>query len=604
MDRGPKRVVASRGLAALCALALSCAVTAAPAGAVIVHPEAGKTLSYQPLRHAALRTFDEYFSNLDYNGGPVMPSNANYAFYWDPSGAPKYPAGYQTGVDRFLEDLAHDSGGAANVESISSQYNDAAGQHAAYSSQFAGAIVDTDPYPANGCSRATICLTDAQLQAELKSYVKAHALPADLTHEYFMLTPPGVEDCFTAAGNECSAGSSVPVYCAYHGDVALPGGGVIVYANDPYVTGNAGCDDGNHPNGVADGAIEGGLSHEHNESITDPEPNNAWTDFGGAGGEIGDKCRTFEESTEYGAPLGKAPDGAAYNQLINGDYYWYQQEWSNQTHQCLQRLSFSGEEPHATFTSASNGGLEMTFDASGSTAAGGVAHYNWQFNDAGGNPNTPVETTASSVAHTFPAAGVYDVALTVFAADGTSSGTAAKVAVGAVPAPTVAKVAPSKGAAGGGTPVTITGTNLGSASAVTFGGASAPFVVESATKILAEAPAHAPATVEVAVTTPGGTSPPSLGDHYKYVPTVTGLSPASGSHAGGTVVTVTGSGFALGATGTVFHFGTTKGTAVACTATTTCTVTTPAHAAGTVAVKATVNKLSSAKEAGDTFTFS
>jgi len=532
-----------------------------------------------------------------------MPSNSNYAFFWDPAGVAKYPAGYETGVERFFEDVAHDSGATSNVESVSAQYNDAAGQFASYSSHYAGAIVDTNPYPANGCKRATICLTDAQLQAELKRYVKVNGLPADLSHEYFLLTPPGVEDCFTAAGNECSAGSTVPVYCAYHGDVPLLGGAVIVYANDPYVTGNAGCDDGNHPNGSADGVIQGGLSHEHNESITDPEPNNAWTDFGGAGGEVGDKCRTFEAASEYGTSLGKAPDGASYNQLINGDFYWYQQEWSNQTHQCLQRLSFSGEEPTATFTSTAHAGTEVSFDASGSTAAGGVAHYNWQFNDSpSGEPTAPTETSAPTISHTFPAPGVYNVALTVFAADGTSVGTAQTVVVGTLPAPTVTKVSPAKG--GAGTQVTITGTNLGAASAVTFGGVSASFLVQSATKILAEAPAHAPANVEVAVTSPGGTSAPSLGDHFKYVPTVTGVSPAGGPRAGGTAVSVTGSGFALGSTGTVFHFGTAKAPAVNCSSSTTCTVTTPAHEAGTVVVKATVNTFSSVKEAGDQYTFS
>ena len=55
---------------------------------------------------------------------------------------------------------------------------------------------------ANGCSRAPICLTDEQLREELVKFVKAHGLPRDLTHEYFLLTPPGVEDCFEASGFE------------------------------------------------------------------------------------------------------------------------------------------------------------------------------------------------------------------------------------------------------------------------------------------------------------------------------------------------------------------------------------------------------------------
>src|SRR5262249_46322172 len=261
-------------------------------------------------------------------------------------------------------------------DSVSTQYNDAAGQFAAYESHFGGALVDTDPYPANGCKQAPVCLTDAQLRAELTSFVKASGLPMDLTHEYFLLTPPQVEDCFTAAGFECSAGAKNATYCAYHSDIHVTGG-VIVYANDPYVTGNFGCDDGNHPNGAtSDGVLQGGLSHEHNESITDPEPNNAWTDFASGaltGYENGDKC-----AESMGAALGTAPNGAKYNQVINGHLYWYQEEWSNQGHACAQRFTFSGIEPTATFTSAPAGGNEAKFDASGSTAPGGVSRYSCQ----------------------------------------------------------------------------------------------------------------------------------------------------------------------------------------------------------------------------------
>ena len=583
--------------------ALMLAMSATGASAVIVRLEGGQALSYQPLRSTAPRALDEYFSNLDYNGGPVMPSNTNYPVYWAPTGSPEYPADYQPGVDQYLEALAHDSGGVANVDSVSAQYNDAAGEFASYSSKFGGALIDTDPYPANGCKQATICLTDAQLQTELTSFVKAHGLPMDLTHEYFLLTPPGVEDCFTAAGAECSAGSNRPVYCAYHGDITVPGG-VIVYANDPYVTGNFGCDDGNHPNGTSDGALEGGLSHEHNESITDPEPNNAWTDYGGTGGEIGDKCRTFEEGTEFGTALGTASDGAKYNQVIDGHLYWYQQEWSNQTNQCLQRLSFTGEEPTATFTSTPGAGEKVSFDATGSTAPGGVLRYNWQFNDGLEGATTPTETSAPTVSHTFPKAGVYTVALTVFSGNGTSIGTARTLIVGSPPRPAITRVAPSKGPAEGGTSVKITGTNLASATSVAFGPTSAAFAVKSATSILAIAPAGAAGTVDVTVTTPVGTSAIVLGDHFKYTPTIGVLAPNAGSKAGGTHVTVTGSGFALGTTSTIFKFGTAKAASVNCSSTTSCAVVAPAHAVGTIEVTATVNKVASAKSPADRFTYS
>jgi hypothetical protein len=424
---GPAWRSPARGVGIALLVAATLATGASNASAVIVHLGNGKTLSFQPLRGATtIRPFDAFFKNLDYNGGPVMASNTNYAVYWRPATGPKYPSGYQAGVNQYLTDLAHDSAGHENVDSVASQYNDAAGKFANYNSHFGGALIDEDPYPANGCTQAPICLTDEQLRAELAKFVKAQGLPIDLAHEYFLLTPPGVENCFEANGEECSAGSKKPVYCAFHGNVPV-GEGQLIYSNDPYVTGIKGCDDGNHPNGsTSDGVLQGGLSHEHVESITDPEPNNAWTDIATGrttGYEIGDKCGGNE-----GVPLGTASNGAKYNQVINGRFYWYQQEWSNQTNQCLQRLTFSGAEPTATFTSAAGAGTEMTFDATGSTAPGGVARYSWQFNDGPGL-SAPVETTTPTYSHAFPTNGQFLVALTVFAANGTSLGTARTIRV-------------------------------------------------------------------------------------------------------------------------------------------------------------------------------
>jgi len=506
--------LARRGALLALVVGMMLAAGAQSASAVIIHLRNGRTLSYQSLRGAAAAPrvgLDELFSNLDYNGGPVMASNTNYTFYWDPAGAPAYPAGYQSGVNRYLEDLAHDSGGRENVDSVSAQYNDAAGEYANYESHFGGAILDTNPYPANGCKEATICLTDGQLRAELTSYLTAHGYPRDLAHEYFILTPPGVEDCFEKAGRECSVGARHSSYCAYHSNIAL-GAEEIIYSNDPYVSENPGCDDGNHPNGVSDGALEGGLSHEHNESITDPEPNNAWTDFGGSGGENGDKCRVFEEEKEFGTPLGTV-GGARYNQVINGHFYWYQQEWSNQTNQCLQRLSFSGTKPTATFTSTPPAGAEVSFDATGSTAEGGVFRYNWQFNDG----SFPTETATPTVTHTFLAPGTYRVALTVFAGNGTSTGTARTVTIAGSSAPVVSALSPKSGTMAGGTTVTIAGSGFTEATAVKFGSlAASEFTVQSDASITAVSPAAAKGKVDVTVTTPHGTSAVSKADRFKF----------------------------------------------------------------------------------------
>jgi alpha-tubulin suppressor-like RCC1 family protein len=174
------------------------------------------------------------------------------------------------------------------------------------------------------------------------------------------------------------------------------------------------------------------------------------------------------------------------------------------------------------------------------------------------------------------------------------------------PPPAVTKVVPAKGPVAGGTSVTITGTNFAKASAVKFGPTSATsFTLNSSTKITAISPAEPAGKVDVTVTTPSGTSAISTHDHFSYSPAVTGLSPAAGATAGGTGVTVTGTGFALGTTATIVHFGTAKATSVNCATTTTCVVVAPAHAAGVVDVKVTVNKVASPRNRpGDQFTYS
>jgi hypothetical protein len=192
----------------------------------------------------------------------------------------------------------------------------------------------------------------------------------------------------------------------------------------------------------------------------------------------------------------------------------------------------------------------------------------------------------------------------LFVASG-SSVTAYQIAQLTSAAPTITDVTPGKGPVGGGTTVTITGTNLSGATSVKFGSSNAAsFVVNSATQITAVSPAEAAGAVHVTATTPSGTSATSSKDRFKFVPTVTGLSPTSGTKAGGTSVTVTGTGFVVGKTATIFKFGSVQSTSVNCTSTTKCTAIAPAHEVGTVDVKATVNKVSSVKNApADRFTF-
>jgi len=510
----PAAVIAA-AIAALLLLSLGASSASAlikrlPNGHRVSYAPTHRPLALTPLTGSAVRSA-KTGAPLEYHGGPIMTSNTNYTFYWSPSGAAGYPAGYTAGIDRYLEGLAADSGTKQNVDSVSAQYTNGAGEAAAYNSHFAGAIIDTNPYPENGCSAAAICLTDAQIQAELTSYISAHGLPADLTHEYFVLTPPAVESCFEASGFECSSGSSSPAYCAYHGKITV-GGGVIVYADDPYTAGVLGCDTNQHPSeSIAEGTIQGGLSHEHNESITDPELS-AW--YGPEGSENGDKCRTFIESTEYGKALGTAPDGAPYNQVVGGVDYWYQQEWSNRTVNCQQRLApavpmITRLKPKS---GAAAGGSIVTIIGAGFTGASSVRFGATAAVSFTVNSDTSI--TASAPAGTTGAADV-----TVTGEGGTSPLVAGdRFTYGP---PTITSISPATGPVAGGTAVTITGSGfaVGATTVFSFGKAHATSVsCSSSTHCTATTPAYAsPHAIDVKATVASRTSRNNpAGDRFTY----------------------------------------------------------------------------------------
>lgn len=153
-------------------------------------------------------------------------------------------------------------------------------------------------------------------------------------------------------------------------------------------------------------------------------------------------------------------------------------------------------------------------------------------------------------------------------------------------APIVAGVTPGSGPAAGGTSVTISGTGFAAGATVTFGSTAASNVtVAGSTTITAITPAHSSGAVNVTVTNPGGESG-TKNNAFTYAaaplpaPTVSSITPNSGSTAGGTSVTISGTGFISGATVTIG----TAATNVNVVNSTTITALTPAHAAGPVNV--------------------
>src|SRR5271165_2681751 len=175
--------------------------------------------------------------------------------------------------------------------------------------------------------------------------------------------------------------------------------------------------------------------------------------------------------------------------------------------------------------------------------------------------------------------------------------------------PLVTGVSPDSGPVDGGTVVTITGVDFTGATAVFFGSAPASDVtVNSNQSITAVAPPTAAAgKVRVTVTTAQGTSPLSREDAFKYRPTVTSVSPDSGPAAGGVQVTVSGTGFAVGMTGTSITFGPAVAKSVSCATTTECSATLPAAPpkviGATVDVRAKVHSVFSERSSADSFTY-
>ena len=240
----------------------------------------------------------------------------------------------------------------------------------------------------------------------------------------------------------------------------------------------------------------------------------------------------------------------------------------------------------------STGGTTVTLTGTGLTGASAI-------NFGAANPavffnvNSPTSATITA-----PAGPLGTVDVTVTTPGGTSAATAADHYTYTVPpAPAVSSLSPTSGP--NGTSVTITGSNFSGAGAVNFGANPATFTVSTPTTIFATVPAGT-GTVDVTVTTPGGTSTANPNDRFTYTlptaPTVIGLNPVSGFS--GTSVVVTGTNFTGAA---AVNFGA-NAAAFTVNSDTSITATAPAGS-GTVDVTVTTSGGTSAAGAADQFTY-
>ncbi|ATB33021.1 IPT/TIG domain-containing protein [Melittangium boletus] len=188
--------------------------------------------------------------------------------------------------------------------------------------------------------------------------------------------------------------------------------------------------------------------------------------------------------------------------------------------------------------------------------------------------NSPSSLTATTPPH---AAGW--VAVTVSNPDGQGATLPGAFTYEAAPPPVLSSVSPAAGPSRGGTSVTLRGSGFAPGATVRFGGVAATSVlVVSGTSLSTLSPAHAPGQVDVEVINPDGARAVQAGGFLYEVdgpPTISSVSPDTGSTKGGTVITVRGINFA---SNTRVTLGGADATNVVVASPTSLTATTPPHA--------------------------
>ena len=116
------------------------------------------------------------------------------------------------------------------------------------------------------------------------------------------------------------------------------------------------------------------------------------------------------------------------------------------------------------------------------------------------------------------------------------------------PPPTITSINPDSGIVTGGTVITIMGTGFDMGLEVLIGGASATAITVIPTQITAVTPASSAGAKEIRITNVDGQNVTGTFT-YNPLPIITGVSPSSGTQ--GTAITITGTGFAAGATVTI-----------------------------------------------------
>jgi PKD repeat protein len=418
-------------VAALCGLA-------PPADAVLVHAANGQAygIAFRPgvnasslpgLRVRRAQALTLAAGSVSYHGGPVLHSTAPYLIFW--AGNSTIPTPSESVLEQYLTDAAADSGKATDVYGVVRQYTDSTG-FADYKQTFSGGqvLVDNTTFPTNCVSTTTHCVTDADIQSELTSLIAGHALGRGTGSNapvYIVVTPADTDVCMTSPA-DCATST----FCAYH-SALTDAGQSVVYASLPLAAlagGAKGCQgDGNpdlqEPNHDQADVLADNMSHELNESITDPLPNNPAWFSDSSGNEIADNCQAAGPNdplngTSPNAYLptlgGVEASGTLYDQLLNGHQYYTQTEWSNGDGGCRTQPSADALAPAFTYSPTPvRAGTAVSFHPSSTTSPGdGITSTTWDFGDGSDRRFTAAGIPASA-SRTYSTPGVYNVTLTL-----------------------------------------------------------------------------------------------------------------------------------------------------------------------------------------------
>ncbi len=269
-SRHSLRRLPARAALALAGTLIALLLTAVPAGAIVATVGSSE-VGLQPRATEFFLHGQLGASFANTSGNPVVHSNSTYTIFWDPTNA--YHGDWQHLINGFLERVGGGSGHLANVFAVDEQYTDRSNEPASNHSVFKGAYTDTDAYPTpspSGCEdphpflkadqlrinkvATPVCVTDKQIQEELKKFLAQHKLPTGMGTIYYLLTPPGVAVCLDEGGptGHCSdfTGTSAEEsfensFCSYHGAIN-PGGlatgdaNTVLYAAIPWSAGGLG----------------------------------------------------------------------------------------------------------------------------------------------------------------------------------------------------------------------------------------------------------------------------------------------------------------------------------------------------------------------------